>query len=58
VTGNAEVAEEPIDALVGGNDGLKLIRELVADLPRVLAPSAAIGLEIDPSQSSTVAALV
>jgi release factor glutamine methyltransferase len=50
VDGNANLAAEPRLALDGGADGLDLVRELLADAPRVLAPGGAIGLEIDPSQ--------
>ena len=54
VDGNADLAAEPRLALDGGADGLDLVRELLADAPRVLAPGGAIGLEIDPSQSQAV----
>jgi release factor glutamine methyltransferase len=54
---NPSLAAEPQLALDGGPDGLELIRGLVDDGPRVLAPGGAIGLEIDPSQRSDVASL-
>jgi len=52
---NSSLAAEPRLALDGGTDGLDLIRQLLADAPRVLAPGGAIGLEIDPSQRDEVA---
>lgn len=54
VDGNPDLVAEPRLALDGGEDGLDLVRELLADAPRVLAPGGAIGLEIDPGQSSAV----
>jgi len=51
---NPSLAAEPRLALDGGTDGLDLIRQLLADAPRVLAPGGAIGLEIDPSQRDEV----
>ncbi|MFT4039311.1 MAG: peptide chain release factor N(5)-glutamine methyltransferase, partial [Thermomicrobiales bacterium] len=47
VDGNPDLAAEPRLALDGGADGLDLIRALLADAPRVLAPGGALGLEID-----------
>ena len=58
VAANPALAAEPAAALLGGADGLDLIRRLVADAPRVLAPGGAIGLEIDPSQAEAVVGLV
>ncbi len=55
---NPELAAEPRLALEGGEDGLDLIRRLVADAPRVLAPDGALGLEIDPAQAGEAARLV
>jgi release factor glutamine methyltransferase len=55
--GNPDLAAEPRSALVSGEDGLDLIRELLADLPRVLAPDGAAILELDPDQAETVSAL-
>lgn len=57
VDGNPDLASEPRDALVSGADGLDLIRQLIDDLPRVLAPDGAAMLEIDPDQSTTVVEL-
>ncbi len=54
IAGNPALAAEPRLALDGGPDGLDLIRRLLDDAPRVLAPGGAIGLEIDPSQSDVV----
>jgi release factor glutamine methyltransferase len=54
---NSDLAVEPLSALVGGDDGLDLIRALIADLPRVLALDGAAILELDPSQADEVAAL-
>ncbi|MBW3634524.1 MAG: peptide chain release factor N(5)-glutamine methyltransferase [Chloroflexi bacterium] len=51
---NPQLAAEPSLALDGGVDGLDLIRALLADAPRVVAPGGAIGLEIDPSQRDEV----
>lgn len=54
---NPDLADEPASALVSGAEGLDLIRLLIADLPRVLSPSGAAILELDPAQAETVAAL-
>jgi len=53
---NPALASEPSTALDGGRGGLDLVRALIADLPRVLAPRGAVGLELDPAQTETVAA--
>lgn len=58
VKGNRELAAEPVTALVSGADGLHAIRRIIHDLPRVLAPGGSVGLELDPSQASTVATLL
>jgi release factor glutamine methyltransferase len=58
IAGNRWLAAESALALAGGPDGLDLIRRLVADLPRVLAPDGAAGFEIDPDQADVVAALL
>lgn len=52
IDGNRSIACEPRLALDGGNDGLDLVRALIDDAPRLLAPGGAIGLEIDPSQAA------
>ncbi|MCA9880878.1 MAG: peptide chain release factor N(5)-glutamine methyltransferase [Thermomicrobiales bacterium] len=57
IADNPDLAAEPRLALDGGADGLDLVRELLADAPRVLAPGGAIGLEIDPGQADAVQAL-
>ena len=54
---NPPLAAEPQLALDGGADGLDLIRRLIEDAPRVLAPGGAIGLEIDPSQRDSVVSM-
>lgn len=48
---------EPTLALDGGPDGLALIRRLLADAPKVLAPNGAILLEIEYRQGEAVTAL-
>jgi len=59
VAGNPELRAEPEIALLGGGgNGLDLLRRLIADAPRVLAPGGAVGLEIDPSQAAIVRDLV
>lgn len=58
LAGNADLAAEPALALVAGHDGLDLIRQLIADLPRLLAPGGAAGLECDPSQAPAVVSLM
>ena len=55
---NPDLAVEPRLALDGGNDGLDLVRMLIADLPRILAPGGAAGFELDPSQTDTVTRLL
>jgi len=54
ITASPSLTAEPRSALDGGADGLDLIRQLIADAPRVLAGGGAIGLEIDPSQRDRV----
>ena len=54
---NPSLAAEPRLALDGGPEGVDLIRRLLEDAPRVLAPGAAIGVEIDPSQRDDVAGM-
>ncbi len=58
VDGNPDLAAEPRLAVDGGRDGLDLVRELIADLPSVLTPGGAVGLELDPSQTATVEGLL
>jgi release factor glutamine methyltransferase len=58
VAANREIHAEPEAALIAGADGLEAISRLVDDLARVLARGGAVILEIDPSQSIRVAALL
>ena len=51
---NPDLDAEPRLALDGGPDGLDLVRAVIADLPRVLAPDGAAGFELDPSQATAV----
>jgi release factor glutamine methyltransferase len=51
---NPSLSTEPRLALDGGADGIDLIRQLLTDTPRVLAPGGAMALEIDPSQRDEV----
>ncbi|HEU0164702.1 MAG TPA: methyltransferase, partial [Thermomicrobiales bacterium] len=55
---NPDLEAEPRLALDGGADGLDLVRDLIADLPRVLAADGAAGFELDPAQTATVAQLL
>lgn len=52
-----ELAFEPQSALFSGTDGLDLIRELISDLPRVLAPHGQVVLEHGWTQGPAVRAL-
>jgi len=52
------LAFEPRAAVVGGADGLSLIRRVVLDLPRVLAPDGVALLECDPPQAAPIAELM
>lgn len=53
-----EVREhEPALALDGGADGLDAYREIIADLPRLLAPNGLFALEIGHDQAVSVGAL-
>ncbi|MBA2290319.1 MAG: peptide chain release factor N(5)-glutamine methyltransferase [Chloroflexia bacterium] len=58
LAGNPDLAAEPRLALSGGADGLDLVRRLIAQLPGRLTDTCAVGLEIDTSQSDTVATLL
>jgi release factor glutamine methyltransferase len=58
IDGNRDLAAEPRIALDGGQDGLALIARLISLVPDRLAPGGAVALEIDPSQSSKVTALL
>ncbi len=52
-----ELTFEPRAALDGGEDGLEVIRRLVAEAPRVLAPGGWLLLEVGAGQAPAVAAL-
>lgn len=58
IASNPALVHEPELALDGGTDGLDLVRQVIADLPRALAPGGAVGFEIDPSQSAEVRKLL
>jgi release factor glutamine methyltransferase len=47
---------EPPAALAGGADGAGLIRRLIADLPRLLAPEGVALLEVGPGHAALLAA--
>ncbi|MDR1216315.1 MAG: peptide chain release factor N(5)-glutamine methyltransferase [Treponema sp.] len=49
-----EVQKEPRLALDGGEDGLALIRRIIASAPNHLTPQGMLLLEIDPSQTPAV----
>jgi release factor glutamine methyltransferase len=53
--GNPELNAEPKVALVGGSDGLAIIRRLISDLSRILQPSGAMVLELDPGHATKAA---
>jgi release factor glutamine methyltransferase len=55
---NPALDAEPRMALDGGPDGLDLVRAVIADLPRILAPGGAAGFEIDPAQAEAVRRLL
>ena len=55
---NPDLDAEPSLALLGGDDGLDLVRATIADLPRALADGGAAGFEIDPSQAATTRELL
>jgi release factor glutamine methyltransferase len=52
-----EVRHDPASALDGGPDGLKLVRRLVEDLPRLLRPCGGAVLELFEGQADAVAEL-
>ena len=49
-----EVRRDPSSALDGGDDGLDLVRTLLADLPRLLRVCGGVVLEIGESQADAV----
>jgi release factor glutamine methyltransferase len=53
-----EVKSEPALALDGGDDGLALVRRLVAAAPALLAPGGALVLEIGAGQAAATAELL
>jgi release factor glutamine methyltransferase len=53
-----EVRAEPMLALDGGADGLRLLSRLVEDAPGLLAPGGALALEIGAGQAEATAALL
>jgi release factor glutamine methyltransferase len=55
---SADVRAEPMLALDGGQDGLDLVRRLLAGLPRATVPGALALLELGVDQSAAVTALV
>ena len=49
-----EIAREPLQALDGGQDGLDLVRRLMGDLSRILAPGGSCILELAEDQADAV----
>jgi release factor glutamine methyltransferase len=49
---NPELDAEPRIALDGGADGLNQVRRLIDDIPRVLRPTGAFVLELDPGHAN------
>jgi release factor glutamine methyltransferase len=49
---------DPVSALDGGNDGLRLIERLLDQLPTYLTPAGLIALEIGHDQSEKVISLL
>ena len=49
-----ELAHEPETALFGGQDGLEIVKRLVAGVGSVLEPGGVFALEIDPAQERAV----
>lgn len=54
----AMLRHEPPSALIAGSDGLDAIREIVTDVPAVLAPGGVLLLEHGSTQHEAVAALL
>jgi release factor glutamine methyltransferase len=54
----AEVRAEPVLALDGGEDGLGVIRRIVAEAPGFLCPGGVLLLEADPRQMQSIAGLL
>lgn len=52
-----EISREPVLALDGGRDGLDLVRHLMDDLGRILAPGGSCLLELAEGQADAVEAL-
>ena len=53
-----EVLQDPISALDGGDDGLRLIERLADQLPKHLSPGGFLALEIGHDQSAKVISLL
>ncbi|MCC6621744.1 MAG: peptide chain release factor N(5)-glutamine methyltransferase [Deltaproteobacteria bacterium] len=52
------VRQEPREALIAGQDGLDVLRRIVADAPRALVPGGIVALEVgDRAQADAVVAL-
>jgi release factor glutamine methyltransferase len=54
---SVEVSHDPMMALDGGDDGLDLVRRLLADLPRLLRPCGGAILELGDDQADAVASV-
>ncbi len=52
------IDHEPVVSFFGGPDGLDIVRRIIAELPRWLAPKATYAQECDPSQIEKVIALL
>jgi release factor glutamine methyltransferase len=57
-SGTGSLAWEPARALDGGSDGLDLLRRLIPELPRSLAPGGVAFLEVGRGQAEAVRGLV
>ena len=53
-----EVLHDPVSALDGGNDGLRLIERLADQLPKHLSPGGLLALEIGHDQSEKVLSML